>query len=592
MDRRERWTTLSIELRALGRMARRARWLRPSGQWNAARLLALRARENPHQLALAYLDRRYTWSELDANVNRYAKAFQKMGVSEGEVVALLMDNRPEYVFSILALNRLCAVAALINTNIAGRGVMHALTVARPVRIVVGSEHTDKLRETIDEIEGFELSDVLVECDEGDAMSEGFASLDDLVEAQSPASPIELPIPEPTGPMCYIYTSGTTGLPKAAIVTNLRWMSAGILFGHGIMDLDGGDVVYVTLPLYHSNAMFAGLGAMLTTGCAMALRRKFSASNFWVDVKKFDATAFVYIGELCRYLMNQPKHPDERNHRLRICTGNGMRPDIWERFQERFGIEIVREFYGATEGNAPLVNFTGKPGMVGRLMPGQVIVKADLETGEIQRDAGGYCERVEVGETGLLLGKIVGNLTFSGYVDEKATRKKVLQNVFERGDRYFDSGDLLKVYENRWVAFADRLGDTFRWKGENVSTNEVAEILNGAPGVLETNVYGVEVPGSEGRAGMASVNCKDDFNIETFNDFVLERLPVFQRPYFVRLQHDMRITGTFKHQKVDYRREGYDPAKVSDPLYFLNGEQYVTLDAELYQGLVSGSVKAR
>jgi acyl-CoA synthetase (AMP-forming)/AMP-acid ligase II len=270
----------------------------------------------------------------------------------------------------------------------------------------------------------------------------------------------------------------------------------------------------------------------------------------------------------------------------------MRPDIWERFQERFGVPAIREFYGATEGNAPLVNFTGKPGMVGRLMPGQVLVKADPETGEIQRNAEGFCERVDVGETGLLLGRIVGTLTFSGYVDEKATNKKVLTDIFERGDKYFDTGDLLTLHEDRWVSFADRMGDTFRWKGENVSTNEVAEILNGAPGVLESNVYGVEVPGSEGRAGMASINCNDEFDIEDFNAYVLEHLPVYQRPYFLRIQHEMRITGTFKHQKVDYRKEGYDPARVSDPLWFLGGDRYVPLDAELHQGIVSGSVKLR
>lgn len=393
-------------------------------------------------------------------------------------------------------------------------------------------------------------------------------------------------------MCYIYTSGTTGLPKAAIIKNQRWLMAGAMFGGMIMELTPRDVVYMTLPLYHSNGMFGGWGAALQTGAALALRRKFSASAFWDDVRRFDASAFVYIGELCRYLLNQPERSSETQHRLRLATGNGLRPDIWERFQARFRIPLIREFYGATEGNTPVVNFDGRPGMVGRLHLGQAIVRADLETGEIRRNERGLCERVAPGQTGLLVAKIAGPAAYDGYVDPEATKKKILQGVFKPGDAYFDTGDLLMLHEGGWISFADRVGDTFRWKGENVSTTEVAEILNGAPGVLESNVYGVAVPGMEGRAGMASVNCGPDFTLNDFNAFVVGHLPVFQRPYFVRVQSDMRVTGTFKHQKVDYRSEGFDPGRVADPLYFLDGETYVPLDSALYEGLASGRVALR
>jgi len=359
-----------------------------------------------------------------------------------------------------------------------------------------------------------------------------------------------------------------------------------------MALDPSETVYVTLPLYHSNAMFAGWSAVLATGACMALRRRFSASRFWSDVRRYDASAFVYIGELCRYLLHQPASPDERRHSVRVATGNGLRPDIWEAFQERFRIPLVREFYGATEGNVALANFVGRPGMVGRLQAGQAVVRCDLATGDVLRGDDGWCHSVEEGETGLLLGRIHRVATFDGYVDEQASRRKIREDVFAKGDRYFDTGDLLTVHADGWLSFADRVGDTFRWKGENVSTNEVAEVLNRAPGVLESNVYGVEVPGTEGRAGMASLRCDTSFSLEALNDRVIEQLPVYQRPYFLRLQSEMRVTGTFKHQKTDYRREGFDPARTQDPLFFLDGEKYVPLDAALYRAIVSGEVSLR
>jgi fatty-acyl-CoA synthase len=333
--------------------------------------------------------------------------------------------------------------------------------------------------------------------------------------------------------------------------------------------------------------------MLCTGAALALRRKFSASQFWDDVRKFDASCFMYIGELCRYLLNAPRNPNERNHRLRVGVGNGLRADIWEAFQHRFGVPLMREFYGATEGNAPLFNFEGRPGMVGRLKPGMVLVKCDETTGEILRNGKNFCEQItEPGQKGILLGRISPIIAFEGYVDKAATQKKLVTHVFNKSDAYFNTGDILIMHDNNWVSFADRVGDTYRWKGENVSTNEVAESLNRVAGVLESNVYGVQVVGAEGRAGMASLSVNDQFNLEALASYVTEKLPVFQRPHFVRLSRDMRITGTFKHQKVSYRDEGYDPSKVEDPLYYLDGKKYVPIDGELYKRLMSGEIGPR
>jgi acyl-CoA synthetase (AMP-forming)/AMP-acid ligase II len=574
----------------MGRILKHVPRLLPQAPWNAARLLAARAARHGDALGIAYRDRRYTWREVDAWVNRYANAFREHGVGRGDTVALMMDNRPEFLFALTGLNRLGASSALINTNIAGRGLAHAINIAGAKRILTGTEHAAQIDEILPELQGVERSDVFSQRDT-DGPESDFASFDAAVAAASEQAP---PTATPRGDehMCYIYTSGTTGLPKAAIIKNSRWHAAGVLFGAAVLELAPGEVNYVALPLYHSSAMFAGWGAALTSGAAIALRRKFSASNFWRDVRAFDATSFVYIGELCRYLLNQPPSDDDRRHRVRVATGNGLRPDIWQPFQQRFGVPLIREFYGATEGNAPLINFTGRPGMVGRLRSGQVLVRCDLETGELRRNAAGRCEAVGVGESGLLLAKITRVAAYDGYADPEATRKKIVEGAFAPGDRYFNSGDLLTLHADNWLSFSDRVGDTFRWKGENVSTNEVAEVLNAAPGVLESNVYGVAVPGAEGRAGMASLNCGSDFSIDELATFVTAKLPLYQRPYFVRLQTDMRITGTFKHQKVDYRSEGFDPSRVADPLYFLDGDRYVPLDAALYGSIQSGEITLR
>jgi len=596
VQRERSWPRLSTriaEWQALARLLRHApRVLRPSAPWNASRLLAERAAQDPSGPGLLYLDRRMSWRELDRSVDRTARAFQDIGVGPGDVVSLMMDNRPEFLLAVTALSRLRAVAALINTNVSGSALEHAIHVAKPRLVLTGAEHAGKIREVLPSLSGIGRDAVLAWSDAGADVPDDLASFDALLEAAAP-SPTDVGPPRADEYMCYIYTSGTTGLPKAAIVRNQRWLVAGALFGSAVLELGPDDIVYVPLPLYHSNAMYAGWGSALLTGAALALRRKFSASQFWSDVERFDATAFVYIGELCRYLLNQPVRPEERRHRLRVITGNGLRPDVWARFQERFRVPLIREFYGATEGNAPLVNLVGRPGMVGRLQPSQAIAHCDLETGEVRRGADGRCTRVKPGETGLLLGRISGITSYDGYVDSEATRRKILEDVFHGGDRWFNSGDLVVLHEDGWVSFADRVGDTFRWKGENVATNEVAEILNGAEGVLESNVFGVKVPGTDGRAGMACLSCGEGFSLDKFTAWVMEHLPSYQRPYFLRMLGDeMRVTGTFKHQKTDYRREGYDPAQVRDPLYFFDGERYTPLDTDIFEALNSGKITLR
>ena len=574
------------------RLAPNASGFLPSGKWNASRLLAERAKENPSGTALLFEDDRFSWSDFESETNRWANFFESCGVKKGDALALLMDNRPEYLFALLGLNRLGAVAALINTNIVGQGLVHAIEISNASGCIVGVEHEEKLHGVVAELQGIPRSMIFVHGQGAEAST--FERAETRLSSHKTARSVSQELPKGDDPMCFIYTSGTTGLPKAAIIKNSRWLAAASMFGLGLLNLKPADISYVSLPLYHSNGMFAGLGASLTTGAALALRRKFSASNFWNDVRKFDATAFIYIGELLRYLLNQPPTAEDQAHKIRVITGNGLRPDIWETFVSRFNIQEIREFYGATEGNAPTVNLENRAGMIGRLRAGQSIVRCDLETGEIIRGEDGFVEKVEQGQTGLFVGQISKTAPFDGYADEAATDKKVLKDLMKTGDRFFNSGDLVTLHENAWLSFADRVGDTFRWKGENVSTNEVAETLNGARGVLEANVYGVMVPGADGRAGMASLNHDETFSLSDFTKFVIDNLPGYQRPYFLRLQQEMRITGTFKHQKVDYRKEGYDPKIISDPLYILDQDQdqYRPVDEALFDSIKSGEYQIR
>lgn len=552
--------------------------------------------------AIAYRDQSQTWREADQEANRWAHFFLSCDIRAGDVVALMMDNRPAYLHALVGLNRIGAIAACINTHATGPALIHAINIAGARLVLVGAEHAPAIWDVEDSLKldnptrriclHAETDDVAdTGAVRGVTRRRGDANvINEEIESAPIVPPPMMPTARGDEAMAYLYTSGTTGLPKAATVTNARFMMAALGFGHMLHEATHEDVIYVALPLYHGNAQWGGWGAALATGATLALRRKFSASGFWSDAHKFGATRFMYIGELCRYLLNQPRKPDDRTHRIRIAVGNGLRGDIWKSFQDRFAIPLIREFYGATEGNAPMFNLEGRPGMIGRLSYGQALVQCDPSSGEPIRDAAGRLTKIrKPGQTGLLVGKISNITRFDGYVDQRDTETKTLRNVFRRGDAYFNSGDLLTLHEDDWVSFSDRVGDTYRWKGENISTNEVAEILNRARGVLESNVYGVAIPGTEGRVGMATLRTNDQFNLPEFTHHVVTNLPLYQRPYFLRLSKEMRVTSTLKHQKVDYRSEGYDPSRIKDVLYFLERERYIPLTVELYDRIQSADI---
>ncbi|MCB0219636.1 MAG: AMP-binding protein, partial [Chrysiogenetes bacterium] len=386
----DRLRSTLIETRGTLKILPNLPWVLPQTKWNGGRILADNAKKYGSRPALAYLEERYTWKQYNDKANQYADFLRKQGIGKGDVVALVMDNRPDFLFAFMGINKLRAVSAMINTNLTGKALTHAINIGGPKAVLVGNEHTEAVKAIEGDLENIDLKkDMWVQLENGQGDSAGYRVINDEVAASATREhSTKDNMPSTAERMCFIYTSGTTGLPKAAVITNQRWLMAGLAFGKTLHDAKASDTIYVALPLYHSSAQFGGVGATLATGASLALRRKFSASNFWSDVRSFGATRFMYIGELCRYLLNHPVQPGERDHKLKIGVGNGLRPDIWETFQDRFGVPTMREFYGATEGNAPLFNIEGRPGKVGRLRPGQVIVNCDPATGDIIRNSQG------------------------------------------------------------------------------------------------------------------------------------------------------------------------------------------------------------
>ena len=568
------------------------RKVRPDSETSIADFIEERVAAAPHRIAILFEDRKVTNAELEAAANRTARWASAQGIGRGDVVALLMENRPEFIATWYGLAKLGAVTAMLNTHLRGHPLAHSLGVADAKHLIVGSELGEALVSAREHLASWPTVWAT-----GGALA-GTEDLDAELRTRS-AEPIDRAVRrglQASEKLFYIFTSGTTGLPKAANISHQR----ALLMGGGAMgaqELGLEDRVYVPLPLYHSaGGVMAAVGALLSGG-GLALARKFSASRFWSDCTRFEATSFQYIGELCRYLLHSPEHPDEGRHRVRVCLGNGLRPEIWEAFQERFGIPRIIEFYGATEGNVALMNFDGKVGAVGRLprlvrrVMGIELIRYDVATDAHVRGRNGFCVPCKPGEVGEAIGRLSQAVRFEGYTNPEATEKKILRNVFKTGDAYFRTGDLLRQDDDDYYYFVDRIGDTFRWKGENVATSEVAEVLSVCPGVKEANVYGVSVPGQDGRAGMAALVVDANFDALLLAERVKRELPAYARPLFLRLSPEIEVTGTFKHRKIDLVSDGFDPAKVPEPLFFLDAERgYVQLDADLYGRITSGGMR--
>ncbi len=532
----------------------------------------------PDHIAIEDDRRSLTYRELDAMANRFGHWAQSRRLKRSDTIALVMLNRAEYIAAWLGFAKVGVATALINTNLTGHALAHCLSISNASQVVT-DEDCWKRVEDARALSGRNLMLWVLGLRDEDEADER-RSLDKPVRSGSSVRPARSTRSGLTNrdTAMFIYTSGTTGLPKAARITHARARTYMRAFA-GATGATDKDVTFNVLPLYHSTGGLVGVGPALLSGGKLVLRKRFSATTFWPDVKASGATLFVYIGELCRYLVNCPENPDERSHRLRLAFGNGLRPDVWSEFQKRFAIPDILEFYGSTEGNVSVFNFDGKPGAIGRV-PGFLkkqinfrLVRFDVDSEEPMRGVDGLCQLAKAGEVGEALGQISDDIrhAFSGYADKAASEKKILRDVFVRGDRWFRTGDLMKQDGEGYVYFIDRIGDTYRWKGENVSTAEVEQRLADAPGVQEVIAYGVPVPGHEGKAGMVALVMDGKFAPRSFADWVDRELPVYARPAFVRLIRSADTTGTFKYKKTDLMADGFDPDKIEGTLFVRGGK---------------------
>ncbi|HYM18384.1 MAG TPA: long-chain-acyl-CoA synthetase [Micropepsaceae bacterium] len=531
---------------------------------------------------------------LSEQMNRYARWARAQGLEKGEAIALLMPNRPDYMAAWLGVTRAGGAAALLNTNLKGQSLAHAIRSVATKHLVIAEDLLERFRSAAPYLEHEPALWV-----RGTAGGSPF-DMDIAGRSGAPLAPLERRDLTIDDRALYIYTSGTTGLPKAANVSHRRLMMWSSWFA-GMLETSPRDRMYNCLPMYHSVGGTVAPGAVLLNGGSVFISEKFSRDAFWSEVTGQGCTLVQYVGELCRYLVTAPPHPLERAHKIRAFVGNGLRADVWESFKERFSIPQLLEFYAATEGNFSLFNVEERVGALGRVPPflshrfPAALIKHDVETGEPLRDAQGYCVPCDLEEAGEAIGRIAENAQggrFEGYSDEAQSEKKVLRDVFVKGDAWYRTGDLMRKDEDGFFYFVDRIGDTFRWKGENVSTVEVEEAIASFPGIAQVGVYGVAVPKTEGHAGMVAIACDAALDLEHLRRHIAGRLPPYAAPLFVRLCRELEITETFKRKKGALVREGFDPKKISDPLYFDDraSKTYVRLDEALFRRVVNGEIR--
>ncbi len=552
--------------------------------------------------ALKSAEAELSYQELAIRCNRYARWGAGQGLKAGDTVCLMMANCADYMAIWLGLSRIGAVVALINNNLAGDALIHSVNIVAPQALIVGSDLAARLTAVRARlraglpcwVQGRGAADM-------PALEPELARVPGAELRESDCAP-----PPLDATALYIYTSGTTGLPKAAKVSHYRVMQWSHWFA-GLLDTQPGDRMFNCLPLYHSVGGVVATGATLVGGGAVVIRPRFSASDFWRDVRDERCTLFQYIGELCRYLVNSPHQDIETAHSLRIACGNGLRPEVWEAFQSRFKIPRILEYYASTEGNFSLYNCEGRPGAIGKIpsflahrLP-VALLRFDVDRGEPWRNAEGFCERCGPNEVGEAVGlipsagagagkELAGR--FEGYADAEASARKVLRNVFKEGDSWYRTGDLMRRDDSGFYYFVDRVGETYRWKGENVSTAEVLTALTASRGVLDGVVYGVAVPGADGRAGTAALVVNAQFDLAAFRADVARTLPAYARPVFLRLLQTIESTGTFKPRKQELVQAGFDPGRIKDPLYFddARAQAYVPLDAALFAAIAAGTIR--
>ncbi|MCK4284628.1 MAG: long-chain-acyl-CoA synthetase [Candidatus Lokiarchaeota archaeon] len=541
--------------------------------------------DNP---AIKFEDKVLTYKEFNEKVNQYANYFISLGLKKGDVVKVLIKNRIELLLVYTANAKIGAISSLINTDLRKKTLVYSLNLTSGKIIIIGEECYETFHEIKSDIN---LSDAKQLCfihDTGEMnLPEGYSDLPQAVLKLPVDNPLTTNDVKPQDVIAYIFTSGTTGLPKAALLTHGRVTLGGYVFGNMIAEFSPDDTIYIPLPFFHGTALMTGWPSTFVNGGALALARKFSVSHFWDDIRKFNATCFNYVGEICRYLMNQPPKPDDSENPVRAVIGNGLRPDIWLDFKKRFNIPHIGEFYGSSEGNGAFANVLNFDCTCGYSTGGYAIVRYDYEEDKPIRNTRGFMRKVRTGDVGLLLFESTEDSKFRGYTDEKATEAKLFRNIFKEGDVWFNTGDLMRNQGCNHAQFVDRLGDTFRWKGHNVSTTEIEQVLNIFDQISMSSVYGVKIPATDGRAGMAAIvptSSVNDFDFKKLLGLFTDNLAPYAIPIFLRFKSGLSTTQTFKFKKVELKEEGFNLQNIEDPLFVMlpNESEYTFLSKEIYE----------
>lgn len=552
---------------------------------NIAMVLERNALRYGNRPAIKFEDKILTHTAFNDKVNQYARCLKNHGVKHGDVAIVFLENRLETLLITAAMAKLGAVASLINSNQRSKVLLHSINLRNDGIFIIGIEMIQAFEEIRNEITAKHRHLLFVVTDtDKETLPESYLDLNSLSSYESARNLPSARQLRAGTPFAYIFTSGTTGMPKASIQTHRRFLTCINWFGRINMGLNERDVIYITIPFFHSNALLVGWSCAAANGAAMAIRRKFSTTHFWDDSRKFGATAFVYIGDICRYLYNAPPSEGDKRHSIKKIVGNGLRPDIWQPFKERFDIEEVFEFYASSEGNLSFTNTLNINSTVGWCVSKYAIVVYDPEEELPIRGRDGLMQKVGKGEVGLMLSQINDRFPFPGYVNEEDNKKKIFRDVFEKGDMWFNTGDLMRDIGFWHTQFVDRVGDTFRWKGENVATAEVEAIVNALDNVATSAVYGVQIPGCDGRAGMAAIQLLDaskHFDGDKVFNALAAELPSYAVPVFVRIVSSFETTATFKIKKSVLKQEAWE---VEDPVYirYHGSNGYVLMDEKLRQ----------
>ncbi|KAH7409498.1 hypothetical protein BKA64DRAFT_774308 [Cadophora sp. MPI-SDFR-AT-0126] len=552
----------------------------------------------------------YTYQQTSDLAHKYAQFFLSLGVRPGQYVNFYLTNTPDFLFAWLGLWAIGAAPAMINYNLSGKALLHCLGVSKARLMLVDDE--SELRDRIEGVRG------VVEGEGEAGLGCKVVVLDEVTKRGIREGKGERPGNEYRDgvkgdwPMCMFYTSGTTGMPKGVPFNVNRGFYVGCARATGYRRTVDGDRWYDCMPMYHGTGGVQAV-TMLMTGITICIGKKFSTSKFWSEVHDSRATWITYVGETARYLLAAPPSPLDKDHNVRCMFGNGLRPDVWFKFRERFGVPEVTEFFNSSEGVFGLVNYcrgdylatcVGHQGAIIRFENRNKIVPVlvDQVSAAIARDPKtGFAKRQPYEKGGEIIVQVTDIKEFAGYYNNpSATQKKFERNVFKKGDLWYRTGDALRrTSDGRWF-FMDRLGDTFRWKGENVSTAEVAEVLGQYPGVVEANVYGVSLPSHDGRAGCAAVyidpSLAKGFDFAGLLRHSRTHLPKYAVPLFIRVVKEMTPIHNNKQNKVPLREEGVDPERVKehDKILWVDGlgkgRAYVDFHRDHWEDLKLGKAQ--